>query len=166
MQKASVSFLIFLFPYLLLATCPCSDKITPQQAYENADVVIQGRVESVIPNWVAGGLKISMSIEKSWKRKAEPVFTFNSPEPTLCGFAPHEGERWLVYVNREYKFYSDSCLPNLNLDNEPLLPTFQSSPFSPGMQSSVKRWAWLMGIMVFAGMAFLAFVVFRKKIRN
>ena len=165
MFKSIFLLLAFTFASLpLLADCKCDSLPTIQSAFNSANVVFLGAPASIIPNWISGGMKVTFKVEESWKRNIEKYFTLNVPEPANCGIAFDTDKKYLVFVSKNHAYFTDSCSRTQLLENAKADLSFLGKSIQPGVDSSPKTAMYLMGGLVLAGMAFVAFVVLRKKI--
>ena len=165
MYRFFIVFFTFTSAFAFLsASCPCDSIPGFESAYQSANVVFRGVPVKVIPNWVSGGLKATFRVSESWKRSIETWFTLNVPEPANCGISFTENKDWLVYVYKTHSYNTDSCSRTRPAARAAEDIVRLGKSMSPAVNSSINRWMLIMGGMVFAGMAFIAFVVMRKRI--
>jgi hypothetical protein len=148
------------------SNCGCDSTATWQDAYDKANVVFVGTCMDVIPNAIKGGLNILFQIDSSWKRAIEPVTTVHTNSPNQCGYPFKAGERYIVFANKRHQTtQTTECEPNqLYDDNGILILRRLGKGFTPGRAGLASNMNWLLVGLAAAGMAFLAFVVLRKKI--
>ena len=155
---------LFLWGFFASASCPCDSVAGIESAFESSNVIFLGKPASIIPNWMSGGMKITFNVEKSWKRGIEKFFTLNVPEPANCGIQFLENENYLVFVNKVFAYQTDSCSRTKLAVSAASDIAFLGKSIPAGRNSSLTKWIYILGGLVFAGVLFMAFVVFRKKI--
>ena len=143
--------------------CDCPE-LTFEESFENANVVFKGTVAEVATNWVSGGLKITFSVEKSWKRSVENYTTINTPVSNNCGYPFVQGETYIVWVNKKFSLQTTACertqpWVDAGEDIEKL-----GAGISSGTSEQAKTLILMTSVLVIGGFLFLGIVIFRKKI--
>ena len=153
----------------LLATkvfaCECDSTISWQSPFDNANVVVLGTCIDVTTNPIKGGLNVLFEVDSSWKRGIEPIATFHSDPPEQCGFDFRRGEKYIVFGKKRHQtIETTSCLPNQAMsDNGPLTLRRLGQGFSPGRPGLMRNMNLMLLALGVLGLAFVAFVVLRKK---
>ena len=143
--------------------CECIPS-SSQAKIDSADVVFDGTVIYVNTNWMSGGMKYTFQVHESWKRRTDTVMVINSGFATTdCGYTFEEGQRYLVFARKKFSFKTDLCAGNtLISDAEKYLAKLGQGQ-KPSQSSLVPIMYWtLSGLTIFA-LAFMAFIVLRKR---
>lgn len=177
MRKADLHILLFLvctfsgclgLLHAQTNQCNCDSTATWDAAFEKANVVILGTCMDVTPNTIKGGLNIVFQVDSSWKRGIEQVATVHTNSPNQCGYPFKRNQRYIVFANKRHQTVETSeCQPNqLYEDNGLLTLRRLGQGFAPGREAMANKMVGLLIGLGVAGLAFLAFVVLRKKIRK
>lgn len=146
--------------------CPCDSTMTAQDFIDGANQIFVGKVIGVNTNWISGGMKYSFEVEKTWKRGADRLLFVNTGWDYECGFPFVEGEKYLVYGVKKFSLKTSECMGTKALkeaEEDLKLLGVGAQTRKSGLVPMV---GWAMGAMVVLAMAFLAFVIFRKKGQN
>jgi hypothetical protein len=96
------------------AACRCPEPLSPEIAYDRADVVVCGKALSVQGNMYKEGAIVRIKVFDAWKKKIHSeIDVFTS---TTCAFDFQTGEEYLLYLYDmpEGKYYSTKkCVGNL-----------------------------------------------------
>ncbi|MEZ4825302.1 MAG: hypothetical protein R3C61_03265 [Bacteroidia bacterium] len=136
------------------------------EAFESADLVFEGKVVFINTNWMAGGLKYSFEITRTWKRPAAKYLIVNTPWEKDCGYSFKADSSYIVFVNKKFGLKTDGCMGNVSvsgLSAETSLPKDFFLPENNNTDKMVYFLAYSLGIAVFLSIAFIALVVLRKK---
>jgi hypothetical protein len=146
--------------------CGCDSTASWQDAYDKANVVFVGTCMDVLPNAIKGGLNVLFQIDSSWKRAIEPVTTVHTTSANQCGYPFKAGERYIVFANKRHQTtQTTNCEPNQLYDDNGMLTIRRLGPgFATGRGGLATSMNWMLVGLAGAGMAFLAFVVLRKKV--
>jgi len=111
--KLACVLLLLALPSYALA-CRCPGQISPESAYQRADVVLCGKVLTVKGDIDKEGATARIRVLKVWKKRVQSeVDVFTS---TTCAFVFRTGEEYLLYLYEtpEGKYYSTKkCIGNL-----------------------------------------------------
>lgn len=159
------SFIFLFLPFReILAIEPCDTTRTFQQDYEEANVVIRGEVVEIATNWVSSGLKITFKIDESWIRTIERYTTVNTGTLDQGGYSFQKGSEYLVFVNKKFNMKVNQCsrvglVEDMGEELAQLGPGLKpsGSPGAFGLQVALV-------VLSFGSLAFVAFVVLRKRI--
>ncbi|MCB9231866.1 MAG: hypothetical protein H6581_09400 [Bacteroidia bacterium] len=132
-------------------------------AFDQANIVILGKVMDVQSNWISSGYKIVFEVEKSWKRPTEKYITLNvKPENYQPGMFA-KGSAYLVYAEKKFNLqtglgyrYFDSAAAGADL-------TLLGEGLPPSQSPGAKNLPYIMTAMTILGLALVLFVVKRKK---
>lgn len=166
MRQIFLSLSIFL---LLLAheakACGCDSTETFEAAVERANVVFTGTCLDASPNSIKGGLNIVFQVDSSWKRRIEAFTTVHSNSSGQCGFLFKPGLKYLVVATKRHQTIATSiCEPNqvLGSDNSALLAKLGQG-YAPGRPELARSMNILILVLGLLGLAFVAFVVLKKR---
>lgn len=96
--------------------CRCVESMSPATAYQQAQVVISGRVLSVAGDINQDGATARIQVLKSWKKSAPQAVAVSTR--TTCAFDFHAGEEYLLYVQETagaFSYTTKRCVGNLPL---------------------------------------------------
>lgn len=146
--------------------CNCDSTATWDSHLASANVVFLGTCMDVLPNALKGGLNIVFQVDSSWKRAIEQVTTVHTKSPNQCGYPFLKGERYIVFANKRHQTTETSiCQPNqAYADNGLLTVRRLGAGFAPGRAGLASKMNLLLLGLGVLGLAFLGFVVLRKKI--
>lgn len=154
--------LLFLLPFNLHAECDCQT-LNGKEAYDQADIIFVGKVIGLETNWMSGGWKFSFEVEKSWKTQTNKFYIVNTAWEKDCGYIFEEGKSYLVYVRRKFTPKTDKCKGNLPLEEAKMTIEELGEAMTPAISDQMGILSILVTVLTVLGMAFLAFVVLRKK---
>lgn len=144
--------------------CACTTP-SPQQAIDQADLIFQGTVTAVETNWISGGWKFSFQPSQSWKKTTNNVYLVNTPWEKDCGYLFEKGKEYVVFVRRKFTPKTDSCMGNLPVEAASEVLQLLGSGKPPQRSPMYVQMVWMVSLLGGFGLAFVAFVVLRKKIR-
>ncbi|WNJ16478.1 hypothetical protein [Pontibacter sp. G13] len=142
--------------------CEC-ESIEDSQAVEQADFLFAGKCIGTNSNWMSGGMKYTFLVEHTWKRRLDSIFIVNTPFESQCGMAFEEGARYLVFVEKKFTPKTNACMGNRKIEDPETELSFLGESMAPEPSSLIFPMIGILSLLVIAGIAFLAFVVLRKK---
>lgn len=148
--------------------CDCDSTKAWDGHLAEANVVFLGTCMDVLPNALKGGLNVVFQVDSSWKRATEQVTTVHTKSPNQCGFPFLKGRKYIVFANKKHQTTETSiCQPNQVYDDNGLLTVRRlGQGFGPGRAALASKMNILLLVVGVLGLAFLGFVVLRKKIRK
>ncbi|RMG25811.1 MAG: hypothetical protein D6730_10195 [Bacteroidetes bacterium] len=144
--------------------CTCSP-LSAAEAIAQADLVFQGRVTSVETNWISGGWKFAFEVSQSWKKTTNRLYIVNTPWEKDCGYVFEQGREYLVFVKRKFTPKTNRCMGNKPIEEAAEYLALLGRGNTPMRSANYTKMIWLVSLAGFLGLAFVAFVVLRKKIR-
>lgn len=147
-----------------LQACPCEETPAFEEALKEANVVVRGTVLDVTTNPINTGLKVTLKVNRSWKRTIEHTVTISTPTPAQCGYDFRIGETYLVYVNKKFNLKTSSCDRTRALIQADSDLELLGEGYAPSASPGAKLFSILMLVMTLLGLLFVAFVVLRKRI--
>ena len=149
---------------LQAADCGCSEVISFEKAYEEANIVITGSVAGHQTNPNKVGLLYTFQIDSSWKRPIEPFATIYSEYETGCGYPFRQGVKYVVFVNKGHSTLSTSiCEPNSPVYLASEIFEKLGKGMRPSHSPGTENLNLVLTVMVVGGMVFLAFVVLFRR---
>lgn len=145
--------------------CACEPAGSPEAAYEQADLVFEGKVIGLETNWISGGWKFTFAVTQSWKQQTNKVYIVNTPWEKDCGYLFEEGETYLVYVKRIFTPKTNQCMGNRKVSEAAERLALLGHGYPPQISIMYRQMVYLVSGLALLGMLFLGFVIFRKKIR-
>lgn len=109
---------IFVIAYATQSyACRCAGDLTPNEAFENVDVVLLGTATTVSGSpFQKGGAEIKIDVAKVWKCSIpKEIKIFSS---TSCAFNFKIGEQYLLYLNKDKSadyYVTSSCYGNVSI---------------------------------------------------
>lgn len=146
-----------------MRACPCDSSLTAAVHIEQANQIFVGTVIGINSNWISGGMKYTFLVDKTWKRGADSLLVVNTPWEYECGSTFEKGEKYLVYGLKKFSLRTNACMgTKLFREAEKDLQLLGEGNF-PRKSAMVATTGWAMGLMVLVAMAFLAFVILKKR---
>ncbi|MDX2250470.1 MAG: hypothetical protein SF052_27055 [Bacteroidia bacterium] len=164
------TFLFLLLPLffsggqLYAQICDCLPPDNLSQALAGADLVFEGKVVFVNTNWMAGGMKYSFEVNRTWKRTAAKYLIVNTPWEKDCGYPFKTDSTYLVFVTKKFGLKTDGCMGNMPITKLNTRQPFTEVEYAPQNRSTGTDFlGYTLAIFLFLSLVFIALVVFRKK---
>jgi hypothetical protein len=115
--RALLASALLLLPATFALACRCPDSLSPEQAYRQADAVVQARVLSVTGD-INGkaGASVRLRTLKVWKRGV--ARDLDVATRTTCAYEFNVGTEYLIYLRksgREASYSTKKCEGNLRI---------------------------------------------------
>lgn len=144
--------------------CGCATTIPFEKAFEEANIVLTGTVAGIQTNPNKVGFLVTFTVDSSWKRPIEPFATIYTEYETGCGYPFQQGEKYVAFVNRGHgSLYTGVCQPNAPLTEAGPMLQKLGKGIPPGHSPGSENLIFYLTGAVLAGMAFLGFVLLRRK---
>lgn len=158
------AFLSLLLLPLLLAAQPCAcEPAPPAEAREAADIVFEGTCAYVNTNWISGGMKYAFTVERSWKRRIDRYYIVNTGFEKDCGVSFEQGKRYVVYVRKKFTPRTSRCMGTKKAEAAGPDLALLGEGIAPQPSALLLPMYWILGLLGLFSLAFLAFVVLRKR---
>ena len=164
--KNSIGICVFLLLVSKGQACPCDSTKQIQDYIDGANQIFVGTVIGVNTNWISGGMKYTFVVEQTWGRGADSLLVVNTGWDHECGSQFEEGEKYLVYGEKKFNLKTDACMGSKSLGEAGPDLELLGKGEAPRKSYTVPLAGWGMGLMVFLTMIFLAFVIFKNKLKT
>lgn len=156
-------FLMFLSSNLHACDCPES---STEQKIEQANAIFQGKVVDINTNWMSGGMKVGISVEKVWKGQIGSFIFLNTPFEAKCGQTFEKDQTYLVFANQKRSIKTDKCLGSQPINEATQTLNILGQGQEPSARN-VKPMMLFMTALTILALLFLAFIILAKnKNRN
>ena len=143
-------------------SCTCVP-LSLEAAQDSAELIFFGEVIGTETNWMSGGMKYTFRVNGSWKQPTTEIFFLKSGWEDKCGAFFKEGERYLVFANKNFTAWRTTrCLPNQAWTGDPaLLEQFRQS-FSPTSETiDTEGLIWTIGLLGLGSILFFLLLLAR-----
>ena len=164
-RKTYLAVLAFLVLSLPAFACPCEEGKGPEDFVEGANQIFVGTVIGVNTNWISGGMKYTFVVEKTWKRGADSLLVVNTGWDYECGSQFEDGKKYLVYGLKKFSLKTSECMGSKAIEDAEADLQLLGEGNAPRKSTMVPIAGWGMGMMVLLAFLFLAFVIFKNKLR-